>query len=1143
MHILTPETDSPQRSASVTGGEFFTTEEKITIETKTVEREATPPSSSSSDYSQIVNRHENRDFPVSPSLEYPGLEVEVESILQRENRPSITKPPSEVCSPFDKCAEYVENLAISSEEESSSTSKNTDIISGGAKGENLIKTSLFSKFKSLGVNFGQALWTIFCILALAGLDFTAVPCHFVRSKILEGKDSKTAGRKILGRAKHLALKWRNRFYRFLGLKKRRKRPPSWNSSYPPSSNSTFRLSHWKLSNRKIISHRRLKNFVKERINQRPGELNVNHLSGAVGGMPTLRPRGKSVLVPIYKRMGLPGLKIRVGNSVGFALLDSGSLYNIIGEDLVTLYESQFHELNTFKNEMNLVGRGGSKLKIKDEGVYLPVTIESHDQKRHTITLPFLVEQGQHLTPIIGFSSIQALSVDTRVPYSMVKVTESYVPSEIPSRGVYFHSDKIPDGLVMTEEVQHCTEPKCPPHPDFISCTLGKELLKNQSLRESFNDYIPVDPLRYGDIKGGERWPEFLEIKGGKPHDTQGKPLDLMQPQVIRISHIGKISADPSINEDSSSDTSIESGRPSQGIAAGKAEVFSADDPILQADVEPPTNKATDPTNLEEALTDIVREHSHADREYGTSHPDPPVNTVTSHSTASSIVKFVIYLFYPNKNCLLCPLNLCKCKINPADIPRVGKPHLVDNQAYITLPQGQEIRYFRRAFNLVGRRLQELGPNVIILGSKGSELSGLGIKLSGLLNLLISLYPPKPSCTPKQISERSFVTEDNVSLSDSSSSCGYPEDHINHLEGYTDSDLPEVRNKKGKFKEGVTGLPSEILTEDEINIFIEPEGPKEIEESIKNSNSKIGNFLRTIFEVFREVYPRDTNDLGIMKDPNFKLHLTLKDPSSPLPQHQPYPASRIARKACSRIMEHWLESGLVARSNRASHCSRILIVKKHLSPSNFKRVQDFLIKEHNIKIEVQSQIYDLDPDLFPLDLLRRQWRCVVDAKNLNTLTLADAPLQQSTQCTLMELILNMKGNSHYLCNHLEVKSFESLQPPPKNNQDSPFNIPWTPPDIDMARIQKVLISIETDPDLQDNTRQMRYSSIDINAAHNIIELTEESQFLLHVISPSFVKFCFLRCQGGKVPIKVSETAGSGLVRVRVLFKMKTIAQGS
>ena len=368
-----------------------------------------------------------------------------------------------------------------------------------------------------------------------------------------------------------------------------------------------------------------------------------------------------------------------------------------------------------------------------------------------------------------------------------------------------------------------------------------------------------------------------------------------------------------------------------------------------------------------------------------------VNEVLTINELDEKDTLFIYLINELGECLVCSGNCMCINIGNPD-PKV--PLIDKNRITIKLRTNKEASDFSSCFKVIGPILQKANPRHIFIGHQNCVMrNSFGKKLPYLMELLFSLYPaPNKNNKCNNVNSKILVAGKVFSK-------------------YDDifSDNPETVNaiSQKDFVNTKIGIPDEVSAPQIIKTVLEEdEFSPELKSAINHSSPLLKEFLTVVFSNFDKCYAKHSTDLGELINPNYLLEVSLIDKNTRLPRHQPFECSLFSKKATDRILGEWEKSGIIEQSNIMSHAMRLLVVKKHLKEVDFISTKEMLMKKHNINIISQNDIFNIDPDYLPTDIILKSYCVVVDSRALNNLTCADSPLQQNPQNTLFQLILSL-----------------------------------------------------------------------------------------------------------------------------------------
>lgn len=310
-----------------------------------------------------------------------------------------------------------------------------------------------------------------------------------------------------------------------------------------------------------------------------------------------------------------------------------------------------------------------------------------------------------------------------------------------------------------------------------------------------------------------------------------------------------------------------------------------------------------------------------------------------------------------------------------------------------------------------------------------------------------------------------------------------------------------------------GLPQDLLELGSICPEIKKITPGDMTSCINNSNPKLANFLPRAFEVFTKTYPHSEIDAGCFANPNHVLDLQVKPGfEDQLPKHAPFPCPMVQKKAAKRITDMWLRQGLVAHSNIKTHSTRLFLVQKNFNASDFKQIKEHLLKNYNIKVDSQEEVYRIDPDYLTDNFINKIWRSVVDARNLNSCVVSYSPLQQNGQNCFYDLLLELGPQTQHVLPGSNITP-DNITQTKTESQKTPYYTDWEPPKIPEDQLAYIRKVAESDPLILKADKGLYFSSIDLRAAHTMIPLSKNAQYLLNIILPDFRFVHFIRSSYG------------------------------
>ena len=299
----------------------------------------------------------------------------------------------------------------------------------------------------------------------------------------------------------------------------------------------------------------------------------------------------------------------------------------------------------------------------------------------------------------------------------------------------------------------------------------------------------------------------------------------------------------------------------------------------------------------------------------------------------------------------------------------------------------------------------------------------------------------------------------------------------------------MRNMQIMKDQGMRGsdsiIPESVIQEQEAFPFLSVTSMEDdLQTFLRLSGGEEKSFLQDLLQEFNDVASKHPGDIGRVNDPRFLMDIILKDDNHPLPLELPYQTASNKKLACSRIVEGWLQSGIVERSFTRTHASRLTVASKHLNKTDFKKIVDRLQAEHGLDFSNldQSEFSRIPPNLLTAYELSKGYRVCLDARALNNLTKDEIICSPNPDLMISELMF-----------------LPSDQLKLSANSDLMSNVPES--------LKKYF-----DTDIEDDDC-MYYSSLDIRSAHTSLVLTERASHYLNVILPDYSLIRFLQSPFG------------------------------
>ena len=495
---------------------------------------------------------------------------------------------------------------------------------------------------------------------------------------------------------------------------------------------------------------------------------------------------------------------------------------------------------------------------------------------------------------------------------------------------------------------------------------------------------------------------------------------------------------------------------------------------------------------------------------GTIVPEPLLN-VTSHIALEhekDIDKHSMFLniFDKTGSCLTCNVD-CNCSKRLQLRKNCVTTYFQVKGNCINVILSNEMDYkYTSVINEILQCLRKKNvTNILIKNEQDSELFyGIVNMLQKLgktrINIVLVNNKVKPTVTNSTGPAGSTVNQ-NVNFVNTHS------DIINSVVN-NDESLKSERDFK-QYAASYTELPNDIIDNKSVRCHIKNHKDQDTSKRRfkENSNPSTHSFIDLLIETYNNVCPKNLFDLGRLHNPRYILDLELKDNIEQLPFHKPFPCSVNLRKASARIFEIWKKMKLICDSDIRTHSSRVLVVRKHLSPNNYNKIRAHLKDNYNITLSEldQSELNKVDPDYLSDEQVLSTYRCVVDARSINMATKPHIVIAQNPYHSILDLFNIVSGNSGNTDN-LQVKSQEDIL-------DKRTDENWMPEPLSPAQ-QENLDKYFNDSKIDDNEiHKYHFSVLDLKSAHNSIGLTERAQSYLNICGPNGEFFKFLNSPFG------------------------------
>ena len=764
--------------------------------------------------------------------------------------------------------------------------------------------------------------------------------------------------------------------------------------------------------------------------------------------------------------GLPGVMGEVCGQDGFFLLDTGCRFNIITSKRLLELESKEAPFIRFPNKTNLVAHNDTPLCIRSEGVYLPLKVRDLNGVTVTVDLPFLVEESKvNRFSILGYGAIKdrRIIMDAgkgTVHFDFQQLGWDFPPSTdqmfsiVPQKNgwlkgpvdLFIPALKDFDGYVNVSPLDDtCCNML---HAPEVSCTWASKSLAQQDFQ--------VDPL---------------------PHDAEGDKPDIQLNQTLYVRH-GRFEME------SRGQNYFSQYRP-----IGKATIATAREPesITTWPVLPDSEKWFTTCDIQAKVHQTLLQERHDVLD-------------TLQSAEEGCRRREGYRIQVRH--LHGPADL-RIEIRPRDIADTaqgikvlgrerGSPTPGGKTRGTNTPEGCQGHTPSNFVWYVETDNPDSHSNKALLDRVRSFVSRRDSKS---IHFGDNLPKTKERCLQMI---KSIITKHKTTVwMNILSPMGKSEGVHVIVDRPDPKPPPKEVVKHGSLMEDMIGIPPRILDPTGLEFLSEAVNPRtDLSSLMETSDPTMKGFLENIFQAFPQAVSNGPTDIGCITAPEFCFDLDLKSESEQLPRHKPHPTSLPMKKACDRIIRLWIDAGIAQRSTITSHASRLVIVKKHVSPQDLDIIKERLLVDHDILLDVKDPqaVYRIDPDLLLDKEISKIYRVTLDAVDLNAICKPETQVQQSTEVALHDLCLTL-GDQTF--------RFPPDQSFVKDNVPTPVGN--TPP------IEEFMRNLEEQIQNMGNEDDdvLFVSSCDIRSAHNILSLSERAKYLLTFISPSMEIFQFLR----------------------------------
>ena len=284
-------------------------------------------------------------------------------------------------------------------------------------------------------------------------------------------------------------------------------------------------------------------------------------------------------------------------------------------------------------------------------------------------------------------------------------------------------------------------------------------------------------------------------------------------------------------------------------------------------------------------------------------------------------------------------------------------------------------------------------------------------------------------------------------------------------------------------------------------------------ALSTSDPAAGPIIRHLTKMYKSAVSSAPEDIGCFKNPQHILDLSLLEGDlTQLPKDAPFRTSHNAEVAGHRILSMWEQAGIIKPSNIRSHGSRLVIAPKNVGKQDRIKIRDRLLKEHQIDIDISSMtgLLSIDPSLLELSEINKIYRSCLDSRSLNKLTLGTIQISPNPETTFYDLLMNLgpatKDNN---CTESLEDIKKKFQPPRSEELTYPWEHPLPTPS-DSTHLNTLLQDFNTPKDRQGG---LWITSLDLRSAHQSVQLSERSSFLLNFVVPGGLFYQFLRSPFG------------------------------
>ena len=768
------------------------------------------------------------------------------------------------------------------------------------------------------------------------------------------------------------------------------------------------------------------------------------------------------------------------------IVDSGAPVNVIPQHILKTFEDEEGIICTkFEHTVKLRAHTATPLSLCNYGALIPFNMTTSNNIKKEVYLPFIVEKTNSDDILLGLPSISSLNVNLRnksvtininkslkkiIPTSPVPViiseNECMVPSEIPLvNGIY----NLCWPAYQTFHDEFCSRD----HDPRIKCRSNQSNGLNP-YKNSDNDqchgnifYVQSNKLECLPVKERTDISSTFSSFGTLEYVSKTSKFKRGLPDFFRPEKDGILpSANTSCDEMSNSSTDEQSNLPF------KNNLLNAETSEIP---ENPDLNCTDGA----LFTDIGHvNNNHLDEDYVTNktynYADLCMTNITNLNNTYDYACVHFVSNYPDFKCIFSSAeDPCSCQHlkNTKKLKSKFKDKNSSNIIYHVDSNGLKHFYFSMPnFSDIS-----MNPKLVLLVQLMEKFS-----VSALcMNI------PSHSAHPflPDFYRRLILGFQNVVLSHPKTYKLFATLPISlQPEGQNnvESNVHKLTVVKNINMRGCDSLiPDEVLNESEAIPFLSVNTfDEDFSTFLTKSGKEEKEFLTALLTEYKHVASQSPIDIGKVTDPEFIMDIKLLDENAPLPLEVPFNTTLFKKVAASKIVQNWIDSKIVVKSNIRTHASRLVIASKHLNDSDFAKIIDRLKNELNLDYSEldKSQINRINPSILTAYEVSKCYRLCLDAKALNAMTKPETVFSANPDVTISELMFH-----------------DALAP--DLILDSPIldRIP--------ANLKKFVQQKSKDDD------KLFYSCLDIRGAHNSVTLSPKSSEYLNTVLPNWdcIKF--------------------------------------